>query len=582
MKNKVFSVVTKFMEWVGKVGERGVAYRGLADSDWDVAASIYGRLKENKVGTVHSSIFLAMTQRLLARARAEGHDIENHRQLPDLELLAKLQHYGAATCLIDFTRNPLIALWFACQLPEEKTGKVVAFDSGNTDLCREIPAQDLNKSIDTWLPVDVPNERLWVLSPKKMENRIIAQNSIFVLGTGVIAQEKLVSKENFLVKDKSAVLEELAMHGITAESLFCDFVGFAQQNSRNAKYHNWAMDNDFMSGLICQESGDNEEAIKFYDKAIKSNPQDAAAYNNRGIANYKLSHYEDAIADYDRTIELNPQDAVVYNNRGNAKKASGDLTSAIADFDRAIEINPQLAGAYYNRGLAKGKSGDLSGAIADFDRAIEITPQHSDSYDNRGLVKRKSGDYKSAIADFNRAIKINPQSAAAYNNRGLAKEELGDYKSAIADFDRALEINPQLASAHYNRGIAKGQSGDLSGAIADYDQAIKINPQSAAAYNNRGLTKEESGDYKSAIADFNRAIKINPQSAAAYHNRGIAKGQSGDYKSAIVDFNRAIKINPQLMSAYHNRGVVKEKSGDKEGAAADFRKAEELKNSPQP
>ena len=365
-------VVAKFMAWVAKVGKRGMLYRGLADSGWEVSASIYGRLKENKIKTVHHSIFREMTNRLLARARAEGHDIENHRKLSDLELLAKLQHHGAATCLIDFTSNPLVALWFSCQAPMGKSGKVIAFDGSNTDLCSEIQAKDLDNPIDTWLTANTPDKRLWVLPPKKMNNRIVAQQSVFVLGEGVIAQEKLASKEPFLVEDKSAVLEELVKQGITAESLFCDFAGFALQNARNAEYRNWTTDDTFISGLAYQEAGDNEEAIKFYDKAIKANPQDAASHNNRGNAKDALGDKEGAIADFDRAIELNPQYATAYNNRGSTKGQSGNLSGAITDFDRAIELNPQYANAYHNRAVAKEQLGDKEGAAADFQQEKEL------------------------------------------------------------------------------------------------------------------------------------------------------------------------------------------------------------------
>ena len=398
MKDKLIRSIAEFMEWVGEVGKRGMLYRGLADSGWEVSASIYGRLKENGIKTVHYGIFREMTKRLLARARAEGHDIENHRKLSDLELLAKLQHHTAATCLIDFTSNPLVALWFSCQAPMGKSGKVIAFDGSNTDLCREIQAKDLDKSIDTWLTANTPGKRLWVLPPKKMNNRIVAQQSVFVLGEGVIAQEKLASKENCLVKDKSAVLEELAKQGITAESLFCDFAGFALQNARDAKYHNWATDNDFISGLACQESGDKESAIKFYDNAIKADSQDAAAYYNRGLAKKQLGEYEDAIADYDRAIGLNLQDVLAYCARGNAKGKLNDYEGAIADYDRAIEINPQYALAYNNRGSAKEIWRDEKGAeaayeytsaIADYDEALKINPQHEFALHNRERVKKK-------------------------------------------------------------------------------------------------------------------------------------------------------------------------------------------------
>jgi hypothetical protein len=41
-----------------------------------------------------------------------------------LKLLLELQHYGAATGLVDFSRDFLIALWFAAHDNKGKNGKV--------------------------------------------------------------------------------------------------------------------------------------------------------------------------------------------------------------------------------------------------------------------------------------------------------------------------------------------------------------------------------------------------------------------------------------------------------------------------
>ena len=404
MKDKFIRSVAEFMEWVGEVcedGKREMLYRGLADSTWEVSASIYGRLQKSGIKDVDYESFREMTKWFLARARLEGHDIENHRNLPDLELLAKLQHGTAATCLIDFTSSPLVALWFACQTPKGKQGRVIAFDSGDTDLCREVQAKNLSESIDTWLPANAPDKRLWVLPPKKTNNRIVAQQSVFVFGQMVIAQEQLADKENCLVEDKNAVLNDLAKQGITAESLFCDFAGFAMQNSRNEKYHSWTTENDFISGRLSLRAGDNKGAIKFNSNVIKAKPESAPAYNNRGLANSKLGHYGDAIADYDRAIELDPQSAAAYYNRGLAKdELRREYKSAIADYDRAIELDPQHADAYNNRGVAKEGWRDKDGtaaynyadAIADFDEALKINPQHAIALGNRERVKKKLED----------------------------------------------------------------------------------------------------------------------------------------------------------------------------------------------
>ena len=37
-----------------------------------------------------------------------------------LQLLARLQHFGAATGLLDFSYSPLVALWFACEDPSPR------------------------------------------------------------------------------------------------------------------------------------------------------------------------------------------------------------------------------------------------------------------------------------------------------------------------------------------------------------------------------------------------------------------------------------------------------------------------------
>ena len=46
----------------------------------------------------------------------------------DLQRLALLQHLGAATGLIDFTEDPLVALWFACREESQSDGKIFVVD----------------------------------------------------------------------------------------------------------------------------------------------------------------------------------------------------------------------------------------------------------------------------------------------------------------------------------------------------------------------------------------------------------------------------------------------------------------------
>jgi tetratricopeptide (TPR) repeat protein len=70
-------------------------------------------------------------------------------------------------------------------------------------------------------------------------------------------------------------------------------------------------------------------------------------------------------ADFDRAIQLNPNDARAYNDRGMARSKLGDNRGAIADYNEAVRINPNYDKAYYNRGNAHSELGDWQGAIVD-------------------------------------------------------------------------------------------------------------------------------------------------------------------------------------------------------------------------
>ena len=48
------------------------------------------------------------------------------------------------------------------------------------------------------------------------------------------------------------------------------------------------------------------------------------------------------MADYDQAIKIDPRNAYAFNNRGLAFEKRGDRERAIADYRRALKINPKL------------------------------------------------------------------------------------------------------------------------------------------------------------------------------------------------------------------------------------------------
>lgn len=101
-------------------------WRGQADIDWGVDSGAVRRLRIRDPDVTDRS--LAYYEReLIERAKHKGFHLFEGRQLSDLEVLARLQHHGAATRLLDATRSCLVALYFACERLPHTTGLVAGF-----------------------------------------------------------------------------------------------------------------------------------------------------------------------------------------------------------------------------------------------------------------------------------------------------------------------------------------------------------------------------------------------------------------------------------------------------------------------
>ena len=427
--------IAKFLEWVFQNDSDHMVYRGLADESQKAESSLHRRLR-GKSKSAPKEEFIRASEELVKQAQLQGYARDPAGDLKDLQLMGRLQHYGAATCLIDFTKNPHVALWFACLPSKQKDGgadgKVIAVDISKYDT---VPSNRLGDSLRKLMKEDHP----WKWKPESLGNRDITQHSEFIFG-----QPEVESSEEITIPAalKADILKELVKIDILEERLFSDLYGFAQINAHDRPYRHYSESADYYATLAAQEaeSNDHQGAIHWYGVAIMRDSTNSNWFKKRGDTKKEWGEYKSAIDDYNRVLEINPQDASAYHNRGYAKDELGDYKGAIDDYDRALEINPQDASAYYNRGIAKGQLNDYKGAIADYDRALEINPQDADAYYNRGHAKDESGDYKGAIADYDRVLEITPQDADAYRNRAITKKKSGDKEGAAADFQKAEEL----------------------------------------------------------------------------------------------------------------------------------------------
>jgi tetratricopeptide (TPR) repeat protein len=332
-----------------------------------------------------------------------------------------------------------------------------------------------------------------------------------------------------------------------------------------------------------------ESTVRDHSATLETDPENVAAYVNRGNAFARQGDYARAIADFTEALNRKPvpqpsepaaqtaadSRAALFRRRALAHLRNGTLREAIADYTEAVRLEPRNLEAHANRAMAFAQLQEHDHAIADYTEAIHLNPKDPTLVYNRGNAHHAKREYDQAVADYTEAVRLDARYLWAYGNRGKTHATRGDFGKAVADFTRVLQLDPNNIRARCDRALAHSDRGDHAQALADYTEALKVEPN-PAIYNDRGLLHLRLGDFEQALADFTEAIAHDPNYGPSYMCRGNAYSDRGELDKALADLSEAVRLNPQSPAAHYNRGNVCARLGDFEQALADFNRTVEL------
>jgi len=315
-----------------------------------------------------------------------------------------------------------------------------------------------------------------------------------------------------------------------------------------------------------------EEAINYYEKAIKINNSIEVLYSNKGTCEKCLKKYKEAIRDYKKALEINPKNTKNLNRLASVYIIVGNLGEAKMTQQKALNFEP-------NNSVYKEQMASIEKIIEDEQKMREkVNEQKFDEAEEicKKLIE-KVPDFSDLKKQYIKILVENVKltDALAYISKELnfedkMKDHEFDYLIAlILYFDGQYDKAKKQINLMKQKNISDEKTEDL---------LKKVNEKEPIKKKANELFKEKK--YEEAIEEYTKVLEFDPTNkkfnSLILANRALCYQKLNKFKEALHDSNQSIKLNPYYARGYVKRGNVYMELKMYDDAKADFQKAKEL------
>jgi len=237
----------------------GTIFRGQACSEWPLKHSLSRKLSSS----VDEESRIHIEKEAMTRFQQQGHSLIGATLLPKPDDLlgwwAVMQHHGAPTRLLDWTKSPFVALYFAVVDQPDKDGAVWLVNFGSLmeamedtyEFKEQVQRPDFSDHFQT---KGVPHF-LCPLDFSQQSQRMIAQQGLFTICRNIMGDHGEIIDDTFKRADgaydaaytqlvipkakKPEILRKLELFNITSSSLFPGIDGLGRSIGEFVTMESW-------------------------------------------------------------------------------------------------------------------------------------------------------------------------------------------------------------------------------------------------------------------------------------------------------------------------------------------------------
>jgi tetratricopeptide (TPR) repeat protein len=283
---------------------------------------------------------------------------------------------------------------------------------------------------------------------------------------------------------------------------------------------------------------EEEKAIEFFSRAIRSNRGFADAYTHLGDIYLRNGRFEQAVRLLAEAVTIRPDFAPGLNRLAQAYAQLGLTNEAVATIRKAVELEPGSASHRAALGHIQLSLGLDQNARESFDEAVELDPALPEA--RRGLAElaRRDGDYEQALGQLD--IALDDPRIDSIESRTLReyRAELETESTRLAELT-ALDDSGEATAEDYR---------ELAGIYTvrrRWDDAIEFQMNAPATPEDKdilGYLLFEAGRYRDANAIYSE-LAASLGRASDQVNRGVTLALLGDHAEALAAYQRAVELD---------------------------------------
>jgi len=289
-------------------------------------------------------------------------------------------------------------------------------------------------------------------------------------------------------------------------------------------------------GMLSLHEGNAEQALHYFEEAIRLDDSQAGAYAGLAQALGRLGHYEAAREARDHHVKLSPiaqalakaSNFIAANQTAEAEKICDEISKQHPANTAILRMQASIAISDRRDFVAEGL----------FKRIIQLSPNDPRSYHDFARFLGDTNRFAEGVEVLEKAVALDPTLVFSRLLLGDYLSILGQSAEALGVYDAVLEIESGNAPALVGRGHMLRTQGQPDKAINAYESAIAAHP--------------DFGDAWWGLASLNNyRFSANQRDTL----RGLAGGNDQNVKSPIAlqfALARAYEQNADYDNAWHH------------------------------